>query len=242
MPYRVIDFQHALAALPVGPALFTHFQQALVPFGVGDISYTCLSPLESGTLPRAKNMIFTTYNASMLRQLGGIQGFADDLTRMRAQQGLDTMWSDDAAWHDASPNQIYRYHLASEAGVRIGYTHCLGKLGQTTATLGLRLDGLTASEFKKHWGHSAKIILQMSKIMHLHFMKSQIDQDFKLSAREKDVLSWLAMGMRPDEIADKLNIGYRSVDKYIVSAKEKMGANSRDHAVARALALGLLDI
>jgi DNA-binding CsgD family transcriptional regulator len=53
-------------------------------------------------------------------------------------------------------------------------------------------------------------------------------------------LAWLAAGLRPDEIADRLVIGYRRVDKYVVIAKEKLRARTRDHAVARAVILGLI--
>jgi len=111
-----------------------------------------------------------------------------------------------------------------------------------TATIALRMDTLSATEFQKDWPKLLKIILPITQVMHGHFNKHHVPQNDKLSAREKDVLSWLAMGLRPEEIADQLNIGYRSVDKYIVSAKNRLGAKSRDHAVARALSLGLLDI
>jgi DNA-binding CsgD family transcriptional regulator len=242
MSNHLIEFEECLANTRGASAGFKLVQQALMKLGVDDFSYTRLSPISLDNRISARNVIFTTYNASMMRKLGGFQGFADDLTRLRAEVGLDTVWTDDSAWDRATPLQMYQYELQRAGGLRNGYTHVLGKIGVTTATIGLRLDTLSATEFRKDWPQLSKIILPIAQIMHRHFNKHHVPQNDKLSAREKDVLLWLAMGLRPEEIADQLNIGYRCVDKYIVSAKDRLGAKSRDHAVARALSLGLLDI
>lgn len=240
MSKPVIDFYDAIKTAPSRGAFFNIFAKALIPFGVNDFSYVFLCPIDARHRPDAKDIIFTTYTAAMLQQLGGTQGFSDDLTRLRAQKGLDTVWTDDSLWETATPPQMVQYGLEREAGLENGYTHVLDRFGQMTASIALRMDGLTRTEFEKSWPEISEILLPITQIMHSHFAKDHMPKYFNLSLREQDVLSWLAMGLRPEEIADKLKIGYRSVDKYIVSAKEKLGAKSRDHAVARALSLGLL--
>jgi len=61
-----------------------------------------------------------------------------------------------------------------------------------------------------------------------------------LSVRERDVLQLAAEGLRTDEIADKLSIAERTVRVYLDTARHKLGASNRTHAVAKALSLGLI--
>jgi len=242
MSLHVIDFNEAAKIAPKGPDFFQAFTKALTPFGLTDLSYGAIGPMKFVTEIQPKDLFFSTYSRAMLQQLGGMAGFVDDLARVRAGQWRDTLWTDDAIWSDATPLQQQQYRLEYDAGPRNGYTHALGKLGQMTVSIGLRMDGLSGAEFDRHWPEVSAIILPMVQVMHCHFVKDHLPAHYALSQREVDVLSWLAMGLRPDEIADQLTVGYRTIDKYIVAAKEKLGANSRDHAVARALSLGLLPI
>lgn len=242
MSLHVIDFNEAAKSAPNGPDFFAAFVKSLTPFGLTDLSYGAIGPMKFVTEIKPKDLFFTTYSRAMIQQLGGMAGFVDDLARVRAGQGLDTLWTDDAVWADATPLQLQQYRLEYDAGLRNGYTHVLGKLGQMTVSIGLRLDGLSGAEFDRHWPEISAMILPMVQVMHCHFVKDHLPAHYALSQRETDVLSWLALGLRPDEIADQLTLGYRTVDKYIVAAKEKLCANSRDHAVARALSLGLLQI
>lgn len=241
MSIHVIDFNQAVKSAPIGKDFFAAFTKSLADFGVTDLSYVAIGPISHVDSLRQKDLFFTTYTPLMQRQLGGGAGFVDDLARVRAGNGIDTLWTDATVWNNATPKQMRQYHLEYDVGIRNGYTHALGKIGKMTASIGLRMDGLTGSEFQNHWPEFSKIILPMAQLMHCHFTKDHLRRHYNLTAREKDVLAWLVMGLRPDEISDKIGIGYRTIDKYIVSAKEKLDANSRDHAVARALSLGLLD-
>ena len=63
-----------------------------------------------------------------------------------------------------------------------------------------------------------------------------------LAPRERDCLKLLAVGLRPEEIANRLGIGFRSVDKYINSARRKLKATTRDQVVVRALMLKLIHL
>jgi len=61
-----------------------------------------------------------------------------------------------------------------------------------------------------------------------------------LSVRERDVLQWAAAGKTTDEIASILGIAERTVRVYLDTARHKLGASNRTHAVARALGIGLI--
>jgi LuxR family quorum sensing-dependent transcriptional regulator len=56
-----------------------------------------------------------------------------------------------------------------------------------------------------------------------------------LTAREREVLSWIAAGKSAWEIGEILNIAKRAVDGHAQTATYKLGAASRTQAVARAI-------
>jgi len=64
----------------------------------------------------------------------------------------------------------------------------------------------------------------------------------KLSPREIDALTLLATGMNRAQAADTLAISEHTLRVYVESARFKLGATNTTHAVARALACGLLVI
>jgi len=61
-----------------------------------------------------------------------------------------------------------------------------------------------------------------------------------LSPREIDALTFLAMGYARGQVADMLEISEHTLRAYIESARFKLGATNTTHAVARALAEGLI--
>lgn len=64
----------------------------------------------------------------------------------------------------------------------------------------------------------------------------------KLSPREKDALTLLALGYSRAQAADSLSISEHTLRVYIESARFKLGAANTTHAVARALSFGFLVI
>jgi DNA-binding CsgD family transcriptional regulator len=62
----------------------------------------------------------------------------------------------------------------------------------------------------------------------------------ELTLREKECLLWAAEGKTGGEIADILQITERTVIFHLQNAGNKMGASNRQHAIARALSMGLI--
>ena len=58
---------------------------------------------------------------------------------------------------------------------------------------------------------------------------------YSLTAREIEVLTWVARGKSAWEIGESLNIAKRTVDEHVQTAVRKMGAVNRTHAVALAI-------
>lgn len=56
-----------------------------------------------------------------------------------------------------------------------------------------------------------------------------------LSPREVEALKWLSEGLRNDRIAERMNISNATVHFHVSSAKQKLTAKTREHALAIAL-------
>ena len=61
-----------------------------------------------------------------------------------------------------------------------------------------------------------------------------------LSNREKQCLTYLAQGMRLQELANKIGVSTKTAEKQITAARKKLGASTREHAVAIAVGNNLL--
>jgi DNA-binding CsgD family transcriptional regulator len=61
-----------------------------------------------------------------------------------------------------------------------------------------------------------------------------------LSRREREVLLYLALGLKTQRIAERLQLAEVTVRKYFQSARLKLGARTREQALARAIRNGLI--
>ncbi len=65
--------------------------------------------------------------------------------------------------------------------------------------------------------------------------------EYRLSPRERECLLWLCAGLRVSRIAHKLSISNSAVNLYVSNAKYKLGAQTREQAIARAILSGEID-
>ena len=91
---------------------------------------------------------------------------------------------------------------------------------------------------------NAKDILVVSHLMHEQAMriinKEVAPPTAELSPREREALTQLSLGQSRAEVADQLHISENTLRAYIDSARHKLGALNVTHAVALALAKGII--
>lgn len=63
-----------------------------------------------------------------------------------------------------------------------------------------------------------------------------------LTAREIEVLTWVARGKSGWEIGEILHIAKRTADEHVRTAVRKIGATNRTHAVALAVRDRIIDV
>lgn len=70
----------------------------------------------------------------------------------------------------------------------------------------------------------------------------QKKQRVRLSPRQTECLQWLAAGNRNSQIAEKMKIRPVTVDLHLRSAREQLGAQTREQALAIAISDGLISL
>ncbi len=97
------------------------------------------------------------------------------------------------------------------------------------------------TEFTTHW---AKDILLISHLVHQQakrIINQEVDSpSAELSPREREALAQLSLGHSRANVADALHISENTLRAYIDSARHKLGALNVTHAVAIALAKGII--
>jgi DNA-binding CsgD family transcriptional regulator/lambda repressor-like predicted transcriptional regulator len=66
------------------------------------------------------------------------------------------------------------------------------------------------------------------------------NQLITLTAKEKNILTWVAAGKTDDEIAILLSLSRHTINKHLRGLYEKLNANSRTLAVVRGISMGLI--
>ncbi len=84
--------------------------------------------------------------------------------------------------------------------------------------------------------------LQLAAVLayeHMDKLVSPIAADgVILTQRERECMQWLCVGLRVSMIAHKMSVGVSVVNMHIANAKHKLGAQTRDQAIALAITSG----
>lgn len=238
------DLALDMAAAADSDALFATTGRALADLGCDDFTFVVSSSLRLGpdALEMGVQPYHTTLSEELLRATIGHENFGDSIyVRRFLKDGLESVFSDPNIYLDASPAELAHLAHLQGAGYRRGFWGVLSRVPGHFTGICCHLDSLSDSELDRHEAEICANLRSIGQLMDAAFFAKHIIGYYGLSPRERDVLSWLAAGLRPDHIADRLGVGAGTVDKYIVNAKEKLSARTRDHAVARALMLGLIN-
>lgn len=100
----------------------------------------------------------------------------------------------------------------------------------------LTLSACLASTFLSHR------LEESTAVPNVFEFKNVRQKDNPLSPREQEALLWLAQGYRTDRISDRMNITNATVAFHIQSARKRLGATTREQAVAMAIARGLIAV
>ncbi len=75
----------------------------------------------------------------------------------------------------------------------------------------------------------------------IRILDLEVQKDIQLTTKEKDILSWLAVGLNSQGISERAHISENTVHYHMKNIHKKLEVNNRHHAVAKALKLNLIN-
>lgn len=130
---------------------------------------------------------------------------------------------------------------SSESGFRAGIAVPMRLRGEATVG-GWNIGGdLSAGELTRIWDQRGLEIRLALAYAHDRLQQPAL-KDTVLTPRERECLLGLADGDQLKQIAERLGVGYSTVEFHLRNARRKLGARTREQALARALAAGLIEL
>lgn len=93
-----------------------------------------------------------------------------------------------------------------------------------------------------YWVQRAIDIVREQRGFAKQFSITPSSTPISLTGRERDVMAWAARGKTVSDTAEILHISSDTVEGFIKQALRKLNASNKTHAVAKCVALGLVDI
>ncbi|MET3615984.1 LuxR family quorum sensing-dependent transcriptional regulator [Rhizobium aquaticum] len=163
----------------------------------------------------------------------------DPILRWSVTTGLPFEWSEARHVQAHSDEGRVVMQRAADFGMRHGFSLSVRHSDAPMNCLSM------ASTAKPHIDATTKPLLHLMStyaIMRAHVLRTARPVFPELSPREREVLTWVAIGKTSDDIADTLGLTSRTVVAHITNASRKLGALNRTHAVAKAATFGLINI
>lgn len=163
----------------------------------------------------------------------------DPAVRLARKRALPFLWTDIALQDDLTDKEKEVLNFAIKA--RLGNGVCIPLFGPNGrngyATLGTFPIGETWPAEKVAWLGWAT---QVAHLRVCELIAELMPQRHDLSARELEILNWIARGKSNSVIAEIVGISSNTVDTYLRRIFEKLGVTDRTSAAIKGLVLGLL--
>jgi len=225
-------------------ALWRRLHHHLAAFAISGGQYACgmLTADARNGPPLILDSFDPTFLATKLRE-GVLQH--DEYVRVGLSRTEPILWSDTdpfaAREPGLSPQARRSLEIDRDFGITTGVSipirtaHGLG-----TNMIGLHAGGLSWREFDRIWAEHGSRLITIVSAFDTALRRDHLDELFPLTASERDCLCWLAAGLKPKQIADRLHLTDKQVEKRLINARTRLGAATAPQAVATALLLGVI--
>ncbi len=225
-------------------ALWDRFHKTMAPYGIRSIIYSfgeCFS-VENISDYAEKAFLLTSYPEEYIELNSQDCGLDDDFYWEWCRfSSTPLLWNQEDFVRGLTPEQRMSVDLDWEFGLVTGVTLPLHfNQGLGGGGIGLNACGLSWAEFDKTWAEHGETIRNLATAFDICMRERHIGDIYPLSPREKECLLWLASGLRPQQIAHRLNTHPKTVEKQIVSARRKLKADTVCQAVAKSLIFGVI--
>ncbi|MCE7798659.1 LuxR family transcriptional regulator [Sphingobium sufflavum] len=209
--------------------------------GYGAVCYFTCAPGEPGQSPGpVAPPVHHGFSAAVIEAyLGSNYEQIDIVPRMTLAHGRPLRWSEVWAGVETTDEERRFLTLLREVQMGDGYTlPCYGPNGRNgyVAIGGMGAQSVTDEASLREMHLSA----QAAHLRICEFTLTEPQRGKPLSAREREILDWVARGKSNSVIADILCISAGTVDTYLRRIYEKLGVSDRTSAAVRGIGMGLI--
>jgi DNA-binding CsgD family transcriptional regulator len=246
MEQSLLDLAADLRSASELDAFWSRTHAALEARGVGSIFYGALASAKEAELGRfSKSLIWKSSHNQQFFDAFGAEAAVDlDPSVEHCVVSEEVLFwhnENNSDWKTAPTALKKRISIERDLGLHVGFSVPTSYFSpRNVGGIGVSMPAIKLREFETFWASKGCEILTICGLLDAGMRGQHISDLVQLSPREKECLEWLAAGLRPDQIADRLAVGNKSIDKYIVNAKRKLKASTRDHAVAKALIFNII--
>jgi LuxR family quorum sensing-dependent transcriptional regulator len=163
----------------------------------------------------------------------------DPLIRRSIQSYMPFEWRADSYGSDGNPRVVEIMRRAAEFGLKHGYLVPIHGPKGYEGCVSLAAKALDLSVPAK----SAVHLMALYAFDRMRSLRGNLsDRKILLTAREREVLSWVAAGKSAAQISQALKISKRTVDEHSQTAARKLGAANRTQAVAIAMRDRIIEV
>ncbi|CAO3435940.1 helix-turn-helix transcriptional regulator [Azospirillum argentinense] len=242
MPGRVLgeaaeDFQQVADVDDLWARLHRH----LAGFGVTALVYGAEAFADTG---RTHDIMLTSFGGAYMdaKMSGGLY-WCDEFVRAARVETAPLLWSDTSRLDGISPAGKRSLDIDWAFGMTTGVTLPMRfNNGLGVSALGLCAAHLSWAEFDRIWWENSRAISGIVHAFDVRLREGCVRDALPLAPRERECLLWLAVGLRPQQIAHRLGTHVKTVEKQIESARRKLNAATTIQAVSTALAYGLITL
>lgn len=166
----------------------------------------------------------------------------DEYVRLARIDITPTLWSDKTLIEAMSPEGKLSFAIDVDYGILCGVTipmRFAGGLG--ASAIGCHAKGMAFPEFDRIWQAHGDSVTTIVNAFDIALRRDHMEEILPLGADERECLLWLAAGLGQKQIAYRLNLSDKQVEKRIGKARRKLKAATTAQAVAVALIFGLID-
>jgi len=223
-------FVDALKALSTVDDVADAFERAVARYGVEHFIATGLSV---NGLPFEELVIASRWPAEFfLLYVENDFARLDPLIRRSIQSYMPFEWQAESYRSDGNPRVAEIMRRAAEFGLRQGYLVPIHGPKGYEGCISMAANALDLTAPAK----SAVHLMALYAFDRMRILRGNVpDRKILLTAREREVLSWVAAGKSAAQISQALKISKRTVDEHSQTAARKLGAANRTQAVAIAM-------
>lgn len=245
MPFDLVAFAEKLRGIQCADTHWNVCHKAFESFGITSLCYGFI-PFASEATERgftAAGFFKHSYSKEWEDEFGADTVLDNDRSiEVLVEESAAFIWHDETQLDGSTKEQKQQFDIEQDMGMHVGISFPIADTSVDCAVsgIGLNMPDVPEDEFNRYWASNMSQINQIACLLEQGIRQRHGNVLVSLSGRERDCLSYLAIGLRADEIAFRLRISPKTLETYIFNAKKKLRARTRDHAVAKALMLGAI--